>query len=180
MFRPVGQLFQTIWRQINLILPWGRHSNARQRSAICFIPRRRENGKIALTHCQKVNKFPTLDAIDRQNVKVIVNPGGTNQSFVDANIKQAQIIRTKDNVANLQGIRNKSADIMFTDLIEGDYYQSKEPGVFCVATPEVLAGTGSYKVYMMAKDNQPLLEEVNQWLAGKTKTLLAQKWNISE
>ncbi len=33
---------------------------------------------------------------------------------------------------------------------------------------------------MMAKDNQPLLEEVNQWLAGKTKTLLAQKWNISE
>ncbi|WP_186374819.1 transporter substrate-binding domain-containing protein [Yersinia similis] len=139
-----------------------------------------KNGKIALANCQQVNKFPTLDAIDHQNVKVIVNPGGTNQSFVDANIKQAQIIRTKDNFANLQGVRDKSADIMFTDLIEGDYYQSKEPGVFCVATPEVLPGTGSYKVYMMAKDNQPLLEEVNQWLTGKTKTLLAQKWNISE
>lgn len=139
-----------------------------------------KNGKIALANCQQAKKFPTLEAIDKETVKVIVNPGGTNQSFVDANIKQAQIIRTKDNVANLQGVRDKSADIMFTDLIEGDYYQSKEPGVFCVATPEILPGTGSYKVYMMAKDNQPLLSEVNQWLSGETKSTLAHKWNISE
>ncbi|CNK22602.1 transporter substrate-binding domain-containing protein [Yersinia aldovae] len=139
-----------------------------------------KNGKIALANCQQSQKFPTLEAIDRKSVKVIVNPGGTNQSFVDANIKQAQIIRTKDNVANLQGVRDKSADIMFTDLIEGDYYQSKEPGVFCVATAEVLPGTGSYKVYMMAKDNKHLLNEVNQWLSGQTKSTLAHKWNISE
>jgi cyclohexadienyl dehydratase len=139
-----------------------------------------KNGKIALANCHQAKKFPTLDAIDREAVKVIVNPGGTNQSFVDANIKKAQIIRTKDNIANLQGIRDKSADIMFTDLIEGDYYQSKEPGVFCIATPEILPGTGSYKVYMMAKDNQPLLNEVNHWLTGETKSLLAHKWNISE
>ncbi|CNI77479.1 MULTISPECIES: transporter substrate-binding domain-containing protein [Yersinia] len=139
-----------------------------------------KNGKIALANCQHAKKFPTLDAIDNEAVKVIVNPGGTNQSFVDANIKKAQIIRTKDNVANLQGVRDQSADIMFTDLIEGDYYQSKEPGVFCVATPEILPGTGSYKVYMMAKDNQPLLSEVNQWLSGETKSTLAHKWNISE
>lgn len=139
-----------------------------------------KNGKIALANCQQAKKFPTLAAIDREAVKVIVNPGGTNQSFVDANIKKAQIIRTKDNVANLQGVRDQSADIMFTDLIEGDYYQSKEPGVFCVATPEILPGTGSYKVYMMAKDNQPLLDEVNQWLTGETKSTLAHKWNISE
>ncbi|CNI01466.1 transporter substrate-binding domain-containing protein [Yersinia pekkanenii] len=139
-----------------------------------------KNGKIALANCQQSKKFPTLDAIDRETVKVIVNPGGTNQSFVDAHIKQAQIIRTQDNIANLQGVRDQSADIMFTDLIEGDYYQSKEPGVFCVATAEILPGTGSYKVYMMAKDNQPLLNEVNQWLAGETKSTLAHQWNIAE
>lgn len=138
-----------------------------------------KNGKIALTHCDKVKKFATLEAIDRPEVKVIVNPGGTNQSFVDGNIKQAQIIRTKDNFANLQGVRDQSADIMFTDLIEGDYYQSKEPGVFCVATP-ILAGTASYKVYMMDQTNQPLLEQVNQWLAGDTKSNLAKQWRISE
>ncbi|WP_392432182.1 transporter substrate-binding domain-containing protein [Yersinia sp. HM-2024] len=139
-----------------------------------------KNGKIALANCQQSQEFPTLEAIDRETVRVIVNPGGTNQSFVDANIKKARIVRTNDNVANLQGIRDKSADIMFTDLIEGNYYQSKEPGVFCVATADILPGTGSYKVYMMSKDNQPLLSKVNQWLAGETKSTLAHKWNISE
>ncbi len=139
-----------------------------------------KNGKIALANCAKAKDFPSLEAIDRKEVRVIVNPGGTNQSYVDGHIKQAQIIRTQNNVANLQGIRDSDAEIMFTDLIEGDYYQSKEPGVFCVATPEVLPGTASYKVYMMSKDNQPLLEAVNQWLAGDTKTTLAKQWQISE
>jgi ABC-type amino acid transport substrate-binding protein len=35
-------------------------------------------------------------------VKVVVNPGGTNQSFVDEHIKQAQIIRVQNNVDNLE------------------------------------------------------------------------------
>lgn len=138
------------------------------------------NGKIALANCKQSKKFSTLSTIDRQGIRVIVNPGGTNQSFVDKNIKQAHIIRTKDNVANLQGIRDQSADIMFTDLIEGNYYRNKESGIFCIATPEVLPGTSSYKVYMVSKDNQQLLKEVNQWLAGETKSKLAQKWKISD
>ncbi len=55
-------------------------------------------------------------------MKVVVNPGGTNQSFVDEHIKQAQIIRVQNNVDNLQALRQKTADMMVTDLIEGDYY----------------------------------------------------------
>ncbi len=139
-----------------------------------------KNGKIALTQCDKVEEFKSLVAIDRTKVRVIVNPGGTNQSYVDKHIKYAQIVRTQDNVANLQGIRDRSADIMFTDLIEGDYYQSKEPGILCVATQNILPGTASYKVYMMDKDNRQLLDAVNKWLAGESKTKLAKQWQISE
>ena len=95
---------------------------------------------------------------------MVVNPGGTNQSFVDEHIKQAQIIRVQNNVDNLEALRQKTADMMVTDLIEGDYYQSKEPGVFCVANETPFAGTASDKVYMMNKDNPALLEKVNQWL----------------
>ncbi len=95
---------------------------------------------------------------------MIVNHGGTNQSFVDEHIKQAQIIRVQNNVDNLQALRQKTADMMVTDLIEGDYYQSKEPGVFCVANETPFAGTASNKVYMMSKDNPALLKKVNQWL----------------
>ncbi|HBX3008982.1 TPA: amino acid ABC transporter substrate-binding protein, partial [Klebsiella pneumoniae] len=64
------------------------------------------------------------------------------------------------------------------DLIEGDYYQSKEPGVFCVANETPFAGTASDKVYMMSKDNPALLEKVNQWLDSQDKEVLKRKWKI--
>ncbi len=72
----------------------------------------------------------------------------------------------------------KTADMMVTDLIEGDYYQSKEPGVFCVANETPFAGTASNKVYMMSKDNPALLKKVNQWLDSQDKEVLKRKWKI--
>ncbi len=139
-----------------------------------------KNGKIALTQCDMIKAFNSLEAIDRKNVRVIVNPGGTNQTYVDKHIKHAQIIRTKDNFANLQEIRDRQADVMFTDLIEGVYYQTKEPGTLCVATPNTLPGTASYKVYMMNKDKTELLDAVNKWLAGESKLRLIRQWRLSE
>ncbi|MEH8382200.1 transporter substrate-binding domain-containing protein [Klebsiella pneumoniae] len=136
------------------------------------------NGKIALANCQAAPRLGSLEKIDRPDVKVVVNPGGTNQSFVDEHIKQAQIIRVQNNVDNLQALRQKTADMMVTDLIEGDYYQSKEPGVFCVANETPFAGTASNKVYMMSKDNPVLLKKVNQWLDSQDKEVLKRKWKI--
>lgn len=75
----------------------------------------------------------------------------------------------QNNVDNLQALRQKTADMMVTDLIEGDYYQSKEPGVFCVANETPFAGTASNKVYMMSKDNPALLKKVNQWLDSRQR-----------
>ncbi len=138
------------------------------------------NGKIALANCMAAPALGSLEKIDRPNVKVIVNPGGTNQSYVDAHLKHAQIIRVKNNVDNLEALRQKTADMMVTDLIEGVYYENKEPGVFCVATDKPFPGTASFKVYMMNKDNQPLLEKVNRWLDSQDKNILKQKWKIHE
>lgn len=136
------------------------------------------NGKIALANCSAAPALGSLEKIDQPNVKVIVNPGGTNQSFVDEHIKHAQIIRVQNNIDNLQALRQKTADMMVTDLIEGDYYQSKEPGVFCVANETPFPGTASYKVYMMNKDNPALLEIVNHWLDSQDKNVLKRKWKI--
>ncbi|XBS71226.1 transporter substrate-binding domain-containing protein [Acerihabitans sp. KWT182] len=139
-----------------------------------------KNGKIALTRCDRVGIFSKPEAIDRAGVRVIVNPGGTNQAYVDSQIKYAAIIRTQNNIASLQGIRDGSADIMFTDLIEGNYYQNQEPGIFCVASRDILPGTAGYKVYMMAKDKPFLLEAVNKLLAGGAKIRLAKQWRLAQ
>lgn len=136
------------------------------------------NGKIALANCGAAPGLDNLAKIDRPQVKVVVNPGGTNQSYVEAHIKHAQVIRVKNNVDNLQALRNKTADMMVTDRIEGDWYQGQEPGVLCVATPAPLPGTESEKVYMMKQDNPPLLAKVNQWLEKQDPAALQRKWKI--
>ena len=138
------------------------------------------NGKIALASCRSAPKLKSLEAIDRPEVKVVVNPGGTNQRYVDEHIKRAQVIRVKNNIDNLQALRDQRADMMITDLIEGDWYQAREPGVFCVATPEPLPGTQSDKVYMMSKDNPQLLERVDRWLTKQDASALKHKWRLAE
>lgn len=139
-----------------------------------------KNGKIILTNCANTKSLQTLEEINKPNVSVIVNPGGTNQAYVDSHITNAKIIRTKDNFANLQGIRENTADVMITDLIEGNYYQLKEKGVFCVSSKQILAGTSSVKAYMVKKDNKQLLNKINAWLEGSDKMALAKHWGISE
>lgn len=136
------------------------------------------NGKIAIANCRVSDKLAGLAQIDRPEVKLVVNPGGTNQSFVDSTIRQAHIICVKNNVDNLQALRDSTADVMITDLIEGDYYHNQEPGVLCMATQTPFAGTASSKVYMVQKENQELLARINAWLAGDAKIKLAQKWKI--
>ena len=137
------------------------------------------NGKIAIANCDRSGKFDSMQKIDQSAVKVVVNPGGTNESFVNEHIHHAQIIRVKNNVDNLQALRDKTADIMFTDLIEGDYYQHQEAGVICLATHQPFAGTESNKVYMVQKSNSELLTKINSWLQGDDKIKLAQKWSLS-
>ncbi|OEF24097.1 transporter substrate-binding domain-containing protein [Vibrio rumoiensis] len=137
-----------------------------------------KNGKIILSHCNQAARFETLEEIDQPDVKVIVNPGGTNEIYVNSHIKQARVIRVKDNFANLQGIRNKTADVMITDLIEGHFYQLHEKGVFCISSSDILDGTMSFKAYMMKKDNPELLEKVNHWLDSGSKFVLAKQWQV--
>lgn len=136
------------------------------------------NGKIALASCQSAPKLTDLERINQSDVKVVVNPGGTNEGFVNNNIHGAQIIRVKDNFENIQALRDKTADMMVTDLIEGYYYQYKEPGVLCLATTTPFAGTKSYKAYMVQQQNRDLMDYINNWLAQTNVDNVASHWGV--
>lgn len=136
------------------------------------------NGKVALARCEMVHELNSLEKINRPEIKVAVNPGGTNESFVNANITGATVIRVPDNFMNLQMIREKSADMMITDLIEGHYYEATEPESFCIVDETPYKGTESFKVYMLKKENRDLLKAVNLWLDRTDIKKMADKWNI--
>ncbi len=69
----------------------------RQRIGFFSAPYLRD-GKTPIARCSDQQKFQTLTDIDRPGVKVIANPGGTNERFDRARLHAADIILYADNL----------------------------------------------------------------------------------
>ncbi|HUD52094.1 transporter substrate-binding domain-containing protein, partial [Parvibaculum sp.] len=68
------------------------------------------DGKTPITRCDLVDRFQTLADIDRPGVRLVVNPGGTNEKFARAHIHAATVILHPDNTTIFQEIVDGRAD----------------------------------------------------------------------
>ena len=106
----------------------------RQKKAQFSIPYLRD-GKTPITRCENKDRFQTLAQIDQSGVRLIVNPGGTNERFARAHVKQASITVYPDNVTIFDQIVAGKADLMITDAIETRLQQKLKPAL-CALHPE--------------------------------------------
>jgi len=118
-------------------------------------------GKTPIARCEVVNTLNTLSKIDQPSVRIIVNPGGTNQKFVRGHIKNAQIITYPDNTTIFEQIVQKNADVMITDAIEVKLQANIHPQL-CATMPGKLL-THAEKGFLLPQDIY-LLEYVDAWL----------------
>ena len=79
-------------------------------------------GKTILCRKGDAKKFKSLADIDKPGVRVMINPGGTNEKFANANLKRAQIIIHNDNADIPRQISIGNADIMITETVEALTY----------------------------------------------------------
>lgn len=123
----------------------------------------REDGKTPIIRCADKGKFGegTLKDIDKQGTTVIVNPGGTNEQFARANIKQATIKLHPENTTIFQEIIEGRADVMMTDASE-TRYQSKIHPELCSLHPEK-PFTFSEKAYALPRGDEEFKEYVDQF-----------------
>jgi cyclohexadienyl dehydratase len=120
-------------------------------------------GKTPIIRCADQDKLNSLDAIDEPGIRVIVNPGGTNERYTMTNIKEAPIRVFDNNSEIFDEIVAGRADVMITDAIEVIYRSGRHPSL-CPALPgETL--TVSQKGFLMPQDDVFLLH-VNRWLHG--------------
>jgi cyclohexadienyl dehydratase len=130
-------------------------------------------GKTILARCSDSRKYRSLAAVDRPKVRVIVNPGGTNEQYVRSNLRRAHIVVYPDNRAIFDEISAGRADVMITDDVEAELQSRRHAGL-C----RTYAGTLTHadKAILMPRD--PLLiKAVNEWLgpsiqAGEPARLL--------
>jgi cyclohexadienyl dehydratase len=120
------------------------------------------DGKTPIARCSDKDKYQTIAEIDKSGVRVIVNPGGTNERFARANIKNAKIDVYNDNVTIFDQIAKGAADLMMTDASETRYQQKLHPGVLCAVHPDKPFDF-SEKAYLMQRD-VALQEFIDQWL----------------
>ena len=80
------------------------------------------NGKTILCRSTDTNKFQSLSDIDQPDIRIMVNPGGLNENFANANITHAKIIVHQRNEEIPSLIAEGNADIMITEITEAPYY----------------------------------------------------------
>jgi cyclohexadienyl dehydratase len=132
----------------------------RQRVALFSQPVMRV-GKAAIARCADKARFETLAAIDRPGVKVMVNPGGTNERFDRASLHQAEIISVSDNLKIFDALAAGQGDVMITDAVETKLQQKLHPGL-CAIHPDQPFDFGELG-YLLPRDIV-LQQFVDQWL----------------
>ena len=136
------------------------------------------DGKTPITRCENLARFGTLDEIDQPGVRAIVNPGGTNEQFADANLRKATIVRYPDNNTIFGEIIAGRADLMITDATE-TRWQAKQHPELCAVHPDQ-PFTFVEKAYLTPRGDAVLQEWVAQWLPlaqnDGTYTRLSTSW----
>jgi cyclohexadienyl dehydratase len=136
------------------------------------------DGKTPIARCADADKYQTLQQIDQLDVRMIVNPGGTNFQFVKAHIHNAKVEVYPDNNTIFEQIVDGKADVMITDGTE-TLLQHKLHPQLCAIHPEHPFTFGE-KAYLLPRDDLPFQNFVDQWLhlemrSGEFKTVM-DKW----
>lgn len=118
-------------------------------------------GKMGIAKCSKARRFGSLKAIDKKGVTLMVNPGGTNESFARVHIKAANIKVHPSNSEIFDQILKGNADLMITDSVEVYYQAKKHQGKLCPTMKEPI--TKSEIAVLMGRD-VVLKEYVDTWL----------------
>jgi len=143
----------------------------RQRQALFSVPYLHD-GKTPITRCETIARFQTLAQIDRPEVRLIVNPGGTNERFARAHAPHAQLTVYPDNVTIFGQIVSGAADLMITDAIETRLQQHLHPQL-CAVHPEAPFDRTD-KAILLPRDTA-LKAYVDHWLQQRLDNGAVQK-----
>ncbi len=148
----------------------------RQKAALFSTPVMR-TGKTPIARCENKAKFNTLADIDRPGVKVIANPGGTNEKYDRANLHNAEIVMFANNAEIFGELVAGHADLMITDAVETRLQQKLHPEL-CAIHPEAPFDFGEL-AYLLPRD-LVLKAWIDQWLHLSVETgeygRLSAKW----
>ena len=106
------------------------------------------DGKVPLARCANREQLDTLDEINLPTVRVVVNPGGTNEKFARQHFATAKLTVHKDNRSVFEELISGRQDVMVTDGIEADI-QARRHSILCRTRADTFIATD--KAVLMPK-----------------------------
>ncbi|MBB4687947.1 transporter substrate-binding domain-containing protein [Amycolatopsis jiangsuensis] len=178
-------LVQTTWAQLahdvgsRCDLAMGGISVTAERARLAtYSTSYQRDGKTPITRCADVARFGTPEQIDRPEVRVVVNPGGTNEKYVRTQLRRATVVPYPDNNTIFGELLAGRADLMITDASE-TRWQARQHPQLCAVHPDH-PFTDDEKAYLLPRNPGPLLDYVNGWLRAiredGTYAAVTQRW----
>ncbi len=116
-------------------------------------------GKTPLVHADNTDRFSSLEDIDQPDVRIGVNPGGTNEAFVKENIEQAEVVVIESNLDIPPAVAAKDVDVMITDSPEALFYSHNDEDLAAPLVDSLF--TKSQLAYLIQADAERLQGTVN-------------------
>lgn len=137
-------------------------------------------GKCPLVRSGEAGKYDSLTKIDRPDVTVAVNPGGTNEAYVRKHLKRARILVETDNLKIPELVAGGKADVMLTDNVEARLAGRRDPRLEAVSPDH--PWTSESLGLMTRRDDQAFVNWLNLFLyqaeADGRLQRLREKWGI--
>ena len=122
-----------------------------------------QNGKTVLCRAEDAERYSSLEAVNRPEVRVMENPGGLNERFARENLPDAVLIIHDVNQEIPGLIASGEADVMITEVMEAGYYVGQDSRLAAPLIYEPF--TNGQLGVLMPKGSEDLLEYVNGFLA---------------
>ena len=116
-------------------------------------------GKCFLVAKGKSEQFDSLSKVNQASVRLGVNIGGTNETFANANLAQANFTRYENNLDVPKALARGEIDVMVTETPEALFYQVADPSLEAVRCDDPF--TKGQFGYLIPKGEQRLLNTVN-------------------
>ena len=126
------------------------------------------NGKTVLCRVEDADKYTSLEAINRPEVRVMENPGGLNEKFARENLPDATLIIHNVNQEIPGLIASGEADVMITEIMEAGYYVGQDARLAAPLIYEPF--THGELGVLIPNGSDDLLEYVNEFLAEEKES----------
>ena len=120
------------------------------------------NGKTVLCRAEDADRYTSLEAINRPDVRVMENPGGLNEQFARENLPDATLIIHDVNQEIPGLIAAGEADVMITEIMEAGFYVGQDSRLAAPLIYEPF--THGELGVLMPKGSEDLLSFVNTFL----------------